>query len=102
MFVLGAGNACDFAYRSKYAGDHAPEQTVIEAALGIKLSTDKCPFVYPSTQKWAKALDVAHKISLPKIQWNIRMLKRSKLLRVASCVLCALLAIALKRARTLR
>ena len=66
-FVLGAGNTCDYAYRSKYAGDHAPISDVLKAAIGGTFKEDDIveSYTYPSTKKWAKDLNVGKK-SVPK------------------------------------
>ena len=38
MFVLGPGNTCDYAYRSKFAGDHSNILDVLQAATGMPLA----------------------------------------------------------------
>ena len=49
-FVLRPGNSCDFAHRSKFAGDAADMGEVMKAAFGLE------DYVYPSTKAWVKKL----------------------------------------------
>jgi len=59
VFVLGAGNVCDYAFRSQYAGDHPPIKEVMVAATGQ--AADGEDYVYPVTQAWVDKLDLTHK-----------------------------------------
>lgn len=53
-FVLGPGNTCDYAHRSRFAGDHAPLDEVLCAATGMK--DNDTSYTYPSTEAWVKRL----------------------------------------------
>ncbi len=56
-FVLGAGNTCDYVYRSQYAGDHPPMTELLAAATGKTASgTDT---VYAATETWGRRLSVS-------------------------------------------
>ncbi|KAL1523413.1 hypothetical protein AB1Y20_018353 [Prymnesium parvum] len=54
VFVLGAGNTCDFAYRSSFAGDHPDPAAILEAVTGVRADGSK--YVYPSTSSWLDRL----------------------------------------------
>jgi len=49
-FVLGAGNICDYAVRSQYAGDLLDLDALEVAATGKH--SDGTEYVYPSTAQW--------------------------------------------------
>eukprot|EP01084_Bolivina_argentea_P051028 93864_1 len=72
MFILGPGNHCDYAYRSKYAGDHPLINNVLKAAIGSDIDDNKTSFVYPSTAKWVKDLKVNKISENASSQTNLR------------------------------
>ena len=51
VFVLGAGNVCDYAY---HAGDHPNAAALLEAAAGIM--THGMEYTYPTTTAWLERL----------------------------------------------
>ena len=55
-FVLGPGNTCDYAYRSKFAGDHPDLKDVLAAASGKDVGESGAAYIYPTTKAWAKRL----------------------------------------------
>jgi peroxiredoxin len=57
VFVLGAGNVCDYAYRSSYAGDHPNAAALLEAAAGI--TTHGMEYTYPTTTAWLERLSAS-------------------------------------------
>jgi len=58
-FVLGPGNACDFAHRSEYAGHEPDLAELIAAATGV--DSRGVEVVYQSTKDWLDRLDsLAH------------------------------------------
>jgi hypothetical protein len=58
-FVLGPGNSCDFAHRSRFVGDLADLTEVLEAATGE--NSEGAAVIYPSTKKWSKQLNLMEK-----------------------------------------
>ncbi len=70
VFVLGPGNVCDFAYRSKHAGDHpANSKEVVEIATG-KVFDESWrvvdDFVYRSSLWWSKVMSMSLSVGLTK------------------------------------
>mmetsp|Transcript_21559 Transcript_21559/g.44974 ORF Transcript_21559/g.44974 Transcript_21559/m.44974 type:complete len:607 (-) Transcript_21559:19-1839(-) len=62
-FVLGPGNTCDFAYRSKYAGDHPSVSDLMKYSLGVeKVSGKEVEIVYDSTAAWLKWMKMEGKV----------------------------------------
>ena len=55
-FVLGAGNTCDYVYRSSYAGDHPPIAELLAAATGKTSGGEE---IVCSAGRWAKRLSVS-------------------------------------------
>ena len=55
-FVLGPGNTCDYAYRSRFAGDHPDLKLVLAAASGKDVGESGAAYIYPTTKAWAKRL----------------------------------------------
>jgi peroxiredoxin len=53
-FVLGAGNCCDYMYRSAYAGDHPPLGPLVEAATGKNINGEEV--THPTAVEWASKL----------------------------------------------
>jgi len=68
VFVLGPGNACEYAYRSQYAGDHPDINDVFAAATG--LTSTGADFQYPMAKRWANRLRVDEVVALPGEWWQ--------------------------------
>jgi peroxiredoxin len=54
VFILGEGNLCEFAFRSKHAGDHPTSAAILEAVTGV--SADGAEIMYPATGAWLHRL----------------------------------------------
>ena len=50
VFILGAGNVCDYGFRSEYAGNHPDLNDVSTYATGIQSNGET--IIYPSTSQW--------------------------------------------------
>jgi hypothetical protein len=61
IFVLGPGNACDFAHRSSFVGDSPDIAAVLEAATGQ--TSDGKSIMYPSTELWSDNLKTHKKFN---------------------------------------
>ncbi|GMH84063.1 hypothetical protein TL16_g09804 [Triparma laevis f. inornata] len=48
-FVLGPGNVCDYAFRSRWAGDHVDLEKIFVLATGVEEGRE---VVYESTENW--------------------------------------------------
>ena len=57
IFVLGAGNHCDFSFRSQYAGDHVDLGNIMEAVTGK--TAQGLDYIFPSTEKWFERLQIS-------------------------------------------
>jgi hypothetical protein len=94
VFVVGAGNVCDFTFRSRYAGDHPDPATLLEAATGIR--SDGSELTPPATAGWLERLGAtkeAAAVSPPTAASGFGRLSTS-LFVVGACILAlsALLA----------
>ena len=60
-FVLGPGNVCDFAYRSKFAGDHPSISDLVQYSIGLEEATGE-EIIYDSTRAWLKWMRMEGKV----------------------------------------